>query len=210
MKAGMAILLAVGLETGVWAGATIEGKVNLSAAARVGAAAGARYQGKPAVGPAEPPAAIVYLEGTFPLGTNAVVEVGQRQYQFAPGMVAVQKGSKVKFPNYDDDYHNVFSLSKAKRFDLGRYRKDEEPASLTFDQAGVIKLYCEIHAHMRGTILVLDTPFFTKTDKDGHFTLKDLPTGSYKLKAWLDEKVVWEKGVDLKDGQTLQVDFAGK
>lgn len=190
-------------------GATIEGVVTFPKGHVM--APMARYQARPQPGRPDPPAAIVYLEGNFSGGsTNSIVEVGQRQYQFTPGLVAVQKGARVRFPNYDDDYHSVFSLSKSKRFDLGRYRKNEEPASVVFDQAGVVKLYCEIHEHMRGTILVLETPYFTKTTPDGKYALTNLPAGTFKLKVWLDEKATWEKPVELKDGQTFKVDFAPK
>lgn len=206
MKTLAALLLFASVQT--WAGATIEGKVTLPASR--GPAASPRYQNKPQIGPADPPAAIVYLEGNFQAPAAGAVEVGQKNYQFAPGLLAVQKGAVVKFPNYDDDYHNVFSLSKSKRFDLGRYRKDEAPASQVFDTPGVVKLYCEIHEHMRGTILVLETPHFVKTGPGGNYTLKNLPPGSYKLKAWIDEKMVLEKPVELKDGETLKVDFSGK
>lgn len=191
-----------------YAGATVEGKVKLPPSRS--SAATARYQASVPAGPPDPPAAVVYLEGPgFPAETNAVLEVGQKKYQFTPGLLPVQKGTTVKFPNRDDDYHNVFSLSKSKRFDLGKYRKEEEPATQKFDQPGVIKLFCDIHAHMRGTILVLETPYFVKTEKDGAYRLENLPAGAYTLKAWVDEKV-FEKPVQLKDGETLKVDFTGK
>jgi plastocyanin len=206
MKSLLALMLA--FAPIVYAGATVEGKVNL-AAVRAPAPA-PRYDRPIQIGPPDAPAAVVYLEGDSPApATNKIVEVAQKKYQFAPGLLPIQKGTTVKFPNEDDDYHNVFSLSKRKRFDLGRYLKNETPASQTFDQPGVVKLFCEIHGHMRGTILVLDTPYFVKTDKNGNYKLTDLPAGSYKLKAWVDEKV-FERAVELKDGETLKVDFSGK
>ncbi len=157
----------------------------------------------------DPPKAVVYLEGNFPKiqSSNLSAAMEQKAFQFAPGLLPVQTGTLVEFPNLDDTYHNVFSYSKSKRFDLGRYRKDEKPAAMTFDKAGAIKLYCEIHEHMRGTILVLDTPYFVKTDADGKFRLGNLPTGSYVLKAWLNEKMILEQPVDLKDGTTVTVNF---
>lgn len=191
--------------------ATIEGVVRLPAAkvADTPASTG-RYQIKASTKPAdpEPIQAVVYLEGTFTENSApAKVEVGQRKFQFIPGLLPIQKGATVEFPNYDDDYHNVFSYSKSKKFDLGRYRKDEKPPSQVFDKPGVVKLFCEIHEHMRSTILVLDTPYFVKTDTTGRYKLEKLPAGKYTLKAWLDEKQVLEKPIELKEGDALTIDF---
>lgn len=173
-----------------------------------------RYAGQAgALRSPEPPTAVVFLEGA-PLpaddkpATN-VVQVVQKGMQFGPGLIAVRKGTRVEFPNGDDFYHNVFSYSKAKRFDLGRFLKDEKPPAVTFDQPGVVKLYCEIHEHMRGTVVVLDTPYFVKTDTNGVFRLTGLPTGQFKLKAWIDDKISYEQPVDLKPGATARVNFPG-
>lgn len=155
--------------------------------------------------------AVVYLEGNFPPvpATNApVVVLAQRGFQFSTALLPIQKGTKVEFPNQDDDYHNVFSYSKPKRFDLGRYRKDEKPPAIVFDQAGAVKLYCEIHEHMRATILVLDTPYFVKTDADGKYRLPNLPAGKYTLKVWYSDKTL-AKPVELAAGGTVKVDFDG-
>jgi plastocyanin len=154
--------------------------------------------------------AVVWLEGSFdkaPPQRPVVME--QSGYQFNPGVLAVQTGTRIIFPNEDEDYHNVFSYSKTKRFDLGRFRKEETPPALVFEKAGIVRLYCEIHSHMRGIILVLDSPYFTATADDGHFRLSSLPAGNFTLKAWLDEKTTLEQPVTLKPGQTLRVDFPG-
>jgi hypothetical protein len=127
--------------------------------------------------------------------------------QFRPALLPVRVGTAVSFPNGDDFYHNVFSYSKAKRFDLGRYRKEDKPAVQVFDKPGVVRLYCDIHRHMRGVILVLDTPYFTATDTNGLFRLENLPSGNYLLKAWVNEQRVGEKWVDLVPSKTLRVDF---
>ena len=194
-------------------GAAIEGTVVLPKAATPGTST-QRYQaGGAAPVTAEPLAAAVYLEGAPASGTAATpsaASMAQKGLQFAPGLLVVQKGTTVEFPNLDDIYHNVFSYSKTKRFDLGRYLKDEKPAVQTFDQPGVVKLYCEIHSHMRGIILVLDTPHFTKTGTNGTYRLGNLPAGKFVLKAWVDEKTTWEKPVELKTGETLRVDFPVK
>ena len=155
-----------------------------------------------------PPLAVVYLAGTFPTAEPAaVVQLAQKDLTFVPTLLPVRVGTKVEFPNLDDTYHNIFSYSPPKRFDLGRYRKEEKLASVVFDQPGLIKLYCEIHQHMRGTILVLDTPHFTRTDTNGVFRLEHLPAGKFTLKAWLDEKQTLARPVELRVGETARVDF---
>ena len=172
-----------------------------------------RYQGHVGeIAPAELPVAVVYLEGTFPSITNPppTVQLWQKGLQFRPGVLPVQTGTRVEFPNGDDLYHNVFSYSKTKRFDLGRYRKNDKPAVQVFDKPGLIKLYCEIHEHMRGTIMVLDTPYFTRTTTNGVYRLENLPTGKYTLKAWVDDKTTYEQAVSLESNQTLKINFPAK
>lgn len=193
--------------------AAVEGTVPLAKPA-VTAPVNQRYQPQPGeVGTAASlPVAVVFLDvsGAATNAAPATVAMPQRNLQFAPGLLAIRRGTLVEFPNQDDFYHNVFSYSKVKRFDLGRYLKSEKPAAQRFDQAGVVKLYCEIHEQMRGTILVLDTPYFQKTDTNGGFQLTGLPAGKFKLKAWVDEKTTLEREVELKDGATVRVDFTGK
>ncbi len=194
-------------------GATvIEGMVKMPPA-KSGAAAAGRYQQKSGeVSAPQPPTAIVYLEGSFksdPRPAEATVEIMQKSFQFSPNLLPVQTGTLVKFPNLDDDYHHVFSYSKTKEFDLGRYRKTEKPTAVAFNKPGVVRVGCEIHDHMRATILVLDTPHFKRTEPDGKYrlTLTNVPPGQYVLKAWVNEKTIWEQPVELKDGETLTVNF---
>ena len=164
--------------------------------------------------PSNPPAAVVYLEGTFPANakpkSDNVAQMGQKNMLFAPDLIAVHTGGAVEFPNRDDTYHNVFSYSKAKRFDLGRYRKDEKPGTVVFDKPGVVTVHCEIHDRMRGTVLVLDSPYFQKTDSAGHYRLDHLPAGHFTVKAWVNEADVREQTVDLKPGAHLHLDFSAK
>lgn len=156
-----------------------------------------------------PPLAVVYLEGVFARPfTPPVKQVIQKDFMFSPTLLPVQTGTKVEFPNLDDTYHNVFSFSPAKRFDLGRYRSDETPIpSQLLDKAGLITLRCDIHEHMRGIILVLDTPYFVVSDADGSFKLKNLPAGNYKLKAWISSRTTLEQTVTLSGGAALRVNF---
>ncbi len=170
-----------------------------------------RYQisGETAVIAPNPPSAVVYLEGDFPPSKSTVVaQMGQKNIDFMSHLLPVQVGTKVEFPNYDDTYHNIFSYSSVKRFDLGRYRKDETPVpSQVFDKPGVVVLHCDIHESMRAIILVLETPHFVSTDAQGNYHLTGLPAGHYKLKAWIDSNTTLEKDVDLKNGATLHLDF---
>ena len=156
-----------------------------------------------------PPIAVVYLEGPFPKpALLPTAQMAQKDLAFVPMLLAVQTGTKVEFPNFDDTYHNIFSYSPAKRFDLGRYRRDEQPVpSQQFDVPGLVVLRCDIHEHMRGLILVLDTPYFVLTETDGRYRLSGLPAGQHTLKVWLDSKTTLERSVDLKAGATLRADF---
>jgi plastocyanin len=164
--------------------------------------------------PSNPPSAVVYLEGDFRSqqanNSKDPAQMAQKNIAFAPDLLAVLVGSSVEFPNMDDTYHNVFSYSKTKRFDLGRYRKDEKPTTVVFDKPGAVTIHCEIHERMRGTILVLETPYFQKTDTAGRYRLEHLPAGKYVLKAWVAGDDLRERPVELKAGMTLHVDFPAK
>jgi plastocyanin len=157
-----------------------------------------------------PPIAVVYLEGEFPPLTEPVVQqVVQTNYTFVPAILPIQVGTKVEFPNLDNAFHNIFSYSPAKRFDLGKYRPEERPIpSQVFDKTGLITLRCEIHEHMRALILVLDTPYFVTTDPDGKFQLSGLPTGRFVLKAWVNSRSTLEQPVELHSGTTTNIHFS--
>jgi len=193
----------------VHAQASIEGTVALLPA-RVIPAGEARYPGAPP-SPArtEQPLAVVFLEGEFPAATNPppMARIVQKNARFIPDILPIRVGTKVEFPNEDDFYHNVFSYSKLKSFDLGRYKKDEQPPAVQFDKPGIIRLNCEIHEQMRAVIVVLDTPYFTTTATNGSYRLDHLPSGKFVLKTWLDEKHVREQPVELHDGDRLHLDF---
>jgi len=192
------------------ASATVEGRVELPKS-RSAPVQAKRYEivSKGGVLSTQPPLAVVYLDGSFPQPASLPTkEITQKDLTFIPALLPVRVGTKVEFPNLDDTYHNIFSYSPAKRFDLGRYRPDERPIpSQVFDKPGLVTLRCDIHEHMRGLILVLITPYFVITDTAGHFRLSGLPAGHYTLKAWIDSRTTQEKPVDLKNGQTLHVDF---
>jgi plastocyanin len=129
----------------------------------------------------------VYLE-TAPRAAFDLVEAGhavldQRNETFVPHLVAITTGTTVDFPNSDQIYHNVFSLSKTRSFDLGRYGAGRS-RSVTFDRPGIVRVFCEIHSHMNAFILVFNHPFFAVTDTDGRYHIDNVPTGTYNVVAW--------------------------
>jgi plastocyanin len=194
----------------VCAQAVIEGRVTLPKTVTA-PVVNQRYEivSKGGVVATNPPLGVVYLVGDFPKpATPPVAQLVQKDLVFIPALLPVRTGTKVEFPNHDDQYHNIFSYSPAKRFDLGRYRPDERPIpSQIFDVAGLVTLRCDIHEHMRGVILVLDTPHFVMTDAAGNFRLTGLPAGRYTVKAWVDSKTIREHAVELGASGTVRVDF---
>ncbi len=189
--------------------ATIEGKVELPKALFTPVVS-ERYEivSKAGVLATDPPRAVVYLEGSFPKTDLSVKQVAQKNLAFVPPLLAIQVGTRVTFPNFDDTYHNIFSYSPAKRFDLGRYPPGENPPPFQiFDKPGLVTLRCDIHEHMRGLILVLETPHYAITDANGHYRLTNLPIGHFVVKAWINSKTTRELPIDLKSGAVLHVDL---
>src|SRR5438874_7026219 len=160
-----------------FANATIEGRVELPKSHSAPVVA-KRYEivTHGGVLSTQPPLAIVYLEGSFPKTASPPTrEIVQQDLAFVPPLSPVQVGTRVEFPYLDDTYHSIFSYSPTKRFDLGRYRPEERPIpSVVFDKPGLVTLRCDIHEHMRGLILVLNTPYFVVTSPDGRFRLSGL------------------------------------
>jgi plastocyanin len=207
-----AALFCLGLASFGWARgqAIIAGQVTL-ARSHSAAIVNKRYAivAKGGVLAPDPPVAVVYLEGAFPApASRPTAQMAQKDLAFVPGLLAVQRGTRVEFPNLDDTYHNIFSYSAAKRFDLGRYRSDERPIpSQVFDVAGLVTLRCDIHEHMRALILVVDTPFFVLSEPSGHYRLSGLPSGHYLLKVWLSSQTTLARPVDLAPGATVEANF---
>ena len=105
---------------------------------------------------------------------------------FEPSVIAISVGSSIEFPNFDPFFHNVFSYSKTKKFDLGRYPNGKSKQVL-FDEPGIVSVFCEIHYSMRAYIHILQTPYYTVSDKDGFFALKDLEPGDYTVHVWQEK-----------------------
>jgi plastocyanin len=150
---------------------------------------------------------VVYLRDARPQAVRPVrIAVRQRDEAFTPRVVAVPVGSEVEFPNDDPIYHNVFSLSRAKNFNLGRYPRGTTK-TVRFDRVGVVKVFCEIHSHMSATVMVFDHPFFAIPGEDGRFELPGVPAGSRELTAWHERLGDTTVRVLVQAGKPVTADF---
>jgi len=139
------------------------------------------------------------------------VILAQKNYQFSKSLIVIPKGTTVTFPNNDPDYHNIYSLSKTKRFDLGRYKAMENPApKVLFDKLGFVALRCEIHDHMNANVIVVDSPYAITTDASGKFILKNVPPGDYTIHAQIDRKTSWKVPVQVRAKKTSKILFPAK
>ena len=146
---------------------------------------------------------VVYLDpaprAAFDAREEPHARLDQRDEQFEPHVLAIVAGTTVDFPNNDRTYHNVFSLSKTRSFDLGRYAAGRSKA-IRFDQPGIVRVFCDIHSHMSAFILVFAHRYFAVTDDDGRYHIDNVPPGSYSVVAW-NEAMPSESGrVQVPDG----------
>ena len=111
----------------------------------------------------------------------------QRNRQFAPRVMIIPVGSTITFPNFDPVYHNVFSTSDVKSFDLGLYRNGQS-REMTFEKEGLVAIGCNLHANMNAHIAVVSAPHYAVA-RDGKFTFKSLEPGTYKLRVWSERSV---------------------
>jgi plastocyanin len=133
--------------------------------------------------------------------------ISQHDEAFVPRVTAITRGSTVEFPNFDPYFHNVFSLSRALTFDLGRFRQGEKRERV-FPRAGVVKVYCHIHSEMAATILVFDHHLYTTPANDGTFAIDALPAGTYQLSAWHERIGETTQQLKVVAGEDASVEFA--
>ncbi len=154
--------------------------------------------------------AVVYLEsaprGAFEPSEPGRAVMDQRNETFVPHVLAITTGTIVDFPNSDRIYHNVFSLSKIARFDLGRYAVGRSKP-WRFDQPGIVRVFCDIHSHMNAFILVFSHPFFAVTDPEGRYHIDRVPPGTYNLIAWNEGASTDPRPVTVPDGGVAELDF---
>jgi len=193
-------------------GGTIRGRVDIQRPAAPAERHAAHDPGGPAVSEtAAERRAVVYFEtaprGAFEDRESARATLDQRDESFVPHVLAITVGTVVDFPNSDRTYHNVFSLSKAQRFDLGRYATGRSK-SVRFDRPGIVRVFCDIHSHMNAFILVFNHRFFATTDAEGRYEIVGVPSGTYTLSAWYEGSVRDQRTVTVTgDGRLGDVDF---
>ena len=187
-------------------GGTIEGRVQLPSAAPRRTAS--RYPGAaPSTRTAQEIPAVAYIRGAI-AGASAArpanPTLAQQDTAFAPNVLIVPVGTTVQFPNRDPFFHNVFSYSSNARFDLGRYPRGESK-EVTFDEAGVVKVYCEVHESMRAAVVVVQNPFSAVVGADGTFRMTNVPAGRHTIVVWHHDGGVREVQVDVRAGATTPV-----
>lgn len=157
---------------------------------------------------------VVFLEGK--VGTNAIptnvvevttTRVAQKGALFTPHVLPVMAGTTVEWPNNDDIYHNVFSVSDAKQFDLGLYKGNPADKHVIFDKPGKVDVYCSIHANMHCVVLVLENPYFAVADAAGKYSITNVPPGTYKLKAWHERLPADEQEIVVPTNGMVRADF---
>jgi plastocyanin len=149
---------------------------------------------------------VIYLEGEA--SPDKVVRVlGQKDRRFSPDLVVVPVGSTVSFPNFDPIFHDVFSLSKAKSFDLGNYPQDHT-RTVTFTKPGTVFVNCHLHANMAAVIVVTPNHWSTTADASGHFALPQVPPGKYTIVAWHKTAGFFRKTIEVGENGRAYVEFA--
>jgi plastocyanin len=128
-------------------------------------------------------------------------QLAQRGQAFEPRVLGVAVNTTVEFPNFDPIFHNVFSYSKAKRFDLGKYGQGKT-ATVRFDKPGLVKVFCDIHSNMTAFVYVTETPWVVQPDDKGRFVLDGLPDGTYTLEMWHPERGTRSQTVEVTDSGT--------
>lgn len=156
--------------------------------------------------------AVVYLEkgpaAALESREPARARMDQRNETFLPHVLAVDAGAVVDFPNNDATYHNVFSLSKINKFDLGRYARGKSK-SVRFDRPGVVRIFCDIHSHMSAFVLVFSHPYYVIADADSRYRIDNIPPGSYTVSAWYEGEARDTRTVSIPaQGGDVDLDFA--
>ncbi len=213
-RAQLSVLLAFAVMSSSALAGTLAGTVRARAAAETGGAGndGAygsrRYKFVERIDYDRLQDFVVSIEGPLPAaGDSRVDTVVQKDAAFEPHVLPVVAGTVVRWPNEDDIYHNVFSMSDETPFDLKLYKRGERVPEVRFEKVGRVDVFCGIHTQMHCIILVLPNPFFAKTDNRGRYTIKDVPAGTYRLKAWHERLPSRVQDVVVPAEGTVTADF---
>ena len=157
--------------------------------------------------PGGEPVAYVYVENVFEPAVHHKEVIQQKQKQFIPRWAVVQRGTTIEFPNNDNIYHNVFSLSSGNSFDLGLYNSSSEAKSQTFNEPGAVDIYCNIHPQMVASTLVVPNRYFAKVKADGTYELAGVPAGKRKIVAWAPGSHLTAQWVQLDAGGSAELNL---
>jgi plastocyanin len=152
---------------------------------------------------------VVYLEGPGPAADDAskpIAQVEQLDRRFMPDLAVVSVGSTVSFPNMDPIFHNIYSLSKPKTFDLGSYDKGET-RKILFPKPGIVEVYCHLHPNMAATIVVTPNRWYARPDRDGQYRIPNVPPGQYTIVAWHKSAGSFRKSIVVESGHDSTADF---
>ena len=153
---------------------------------------------------------VIYLEGAGPVGDRAEAlsprPMQQINRQFSPDLLVVPVGATVSFPNMDPIFHNIFSLSKPRVFDLGSYDKGET-RTVNFPTPGIVEVYCHLHPNMEATIFVAPNRWYAMADRAGHFRIANVPPGQYTVVAWHKTAGFFRKSIVVEPGHDSAADF---
>ncbi len=153
---------------------------------------------------------VIYLEGPAPAGAlpavTPVPQVAQLDRRFSPDLLVIPAGSTVSFPNMDPIFHNIFSLSKAKSFDLGSYDRGQTRKVL-FPKPGIVDVYCHLHPNMAATIVVTPNRWYARADGSGRYRIPDVPPGQYTVVAWHKYAGFFRKTIVVEAGHDSVADF---
>jgi plastocyanin len=174
----------------------------VAAAPEPGALTGlARVAGRPTAD------VVVWLEApSAPRPRERRFVVHQRNMQFVPRVLVAPVGSTVELPNNDRVFHNVFSFTNGKPFDLGLYPTGASKR-ITLDRAAVNRLYCNIHPHMGAYIVAVDSPYYASSDRGGRFAIGDVPAGRYTYHAWRSGADALSGAVTVGEGRPLEISW---
>lgn len=154
---------------------------------------------------------VVYIDQPIPGATfmppKEPAVVRQKDATFVPHILPVLVGTTVEWPNLDDIFHNVFCMAETKQFDLGLYNSEHAAKSVVFDRPGQADVFCAIHTKMHCIVLVLTNPWFATSDERGRFVIRDVPPGTYQVRAWHERVPAQTRTITVPAEGEVSADF---